>query len=58
MWIVKDVSGSFQDQFDVLYGLEQMIQDDVLTKFEVPSDWNRCGIMLCKPNLKCYVDLN
>jgi hypothetical protein len=31
MWIGKDVTGSFQDRFDVLCGLEQMIVDDALT---------------------------
>jgi hypothetical protein len=31
MWIGKDVTGSFQDQFDVLCGLEQMIEVDVMT---------------------------
>jgi hypothetical protein len=27
-----------------------------LTKFEVHTDWNRCGRMLSRPKLKCYVD--
>jgi hypothetical protein len=31
MWIGKDVRGSFHDQYEVQFGLEQMIQDDVLT---------------------------
>jgi hypothetical protein len=31
MWIGKDVTGSFQDQFEVIYGLEQMINDDFKT---------------------------
>jgi hypothetical protein len=29
------VAGSFHEYFEVLYGLEQMIEDDVLTLFEV-----------------------
>jgi hypothetical protein len=35
MWIGKDVRGSFHDQFEVMCGLEQMIEEDVMTKFEV-----------------------
>jgi hypothetical protein len=35
MWIGKDVIRSFHDQFEVLFGLEQMRKDAVLTKFEV-----------------------
>jgi hypothetical protein len=35
MWIGNNVTGIFQDQFDVLNGLEQMIKDNVMTKFEV-----------------------
>jgi hypothetical protein len=31
MWIGNDVTGSIQAQFDVLYGLEQMIEDNVIT---------------------------
>jgi hypothetical protein len=31
MWIGKPVAGSIHDQFEVLYGLEQMREDDVLT---------------------------
>jgi hypothetical protein len=31
MWIGNDVKGSFQDQFDVLSGLEEMIEDNVMT---------------------------
>jgi hypothetical protein len=31
MWIGKDVTGSFQEQFEVQYELEQMIEDDVMT---------------------------
>jgi hypothetical protein len=31
MWIGKDMTGSFHDQFEVLCGLEQMIEDDVMT---------------------------
>jgi hypothetical protein len=46
MWIGSDVTGSFHYQFEVICGLEQMIQDEVLTKFEVPSRWNSCEPML------------
>jgi hypothetical protein len=31
MWIGNDVTGSFQDQSDELNGLEQMIEDKVMT---------------------------
>jgi hypothetical protein len=31
MWIGKDVTGSFHDQFELLCGLDQMIEDDVMT---------------------------
>jgi hypothetical protein len=31
MWIGKDVTGSFHDQFDVICGFEEMIEDDVMT---------------------------
>jgi hypothetical protein len=31
MGIEKDVRGSFQEQFELLCGLEDMIEDDVLT---------------------------
>jgi hypothetical protein len=31
MWIGKDLTGSFQEQFDVQCELEQMIEDDVVT---------------------------
>jgi hypothetical protein len=35
MWIGKDVTGSFHDKFEGVCGLDQMIEVDVLTKFEV-----------------------
>jgi hypothetical protein len=31
MWIGKDVTGIFHDQFEVLCWLDQMIEDDVIT---------------------------
>jgi hypothetical protein len=31
MWIGMDVTGSFQVQFEVICGLEQMIKDDFMT---------------------------
>jgi hypothetical protein len=31
MWIGKDVTGRFLDQLDELFGLEQIIDDDVMT---------------------------
>jgi hypothetical protein len=34
MWIGKDVKGSFHDKFGVLWGLEQMWNDAVMTEFE------------------------
>jgi hypothetical protein len=35
MWIGKDVTGSFHDKFVVLFGLDQMMADDVMNKFQV-----------------------
>jgi hypothetical protein len=34
MWIGIDLIGIFHEQFEVICGLEQMIRDDVLTKYE------------------------
>jgi hypothetical protein len=31
MWIGNDVTGSFQDQFDVIRGLLEMIEDKFMT---------------------------
>jgi hypothetical protein len=31
MWIGKDVTERLHDQYEDIYGLEQMIEDDVLT---------------------------
>jgi hypothetical protein len=31
MWIGNDVTGSSQDQFDILCGLEKMIEDNIMT---------------------------
>jgi hypothetical protein len=31
MWIGKDMQGKYQDLFEVQYGFEQMIADDVMT---------------------------
>jgi hypothetical protein len=35
MWIGKDVTRRFHDKFEVKCRLEQMIEDDVMTYFEV-----------------------
>jgi hypothetical protein len=35
MWIGNYVTGSYHDHFQVLLGLQQMIEDDVMTKFDV-----------------------
>jgi hypothetical protein len=35
MWIGKYLTGSFHDKFEELCGLEQMIEDDVMTLFDV-----------------------
>jgi hypothetical protein len=35
MWIGKDVTGSFHDQFDLIFGLDQMMEYDVMTKYKV-----------------------
>jgi hypothetical protein len=31
VWIGNEVTGRFHEQFEVLCGLEQMIEDDVMT---------------------------
>jgi hypothetical protein len=31
MWIGKDITGSFHDKFEVLCGLDPMMDDDVMT---------------------------
>jgi hypothetical protein len=33
MWIGKKVTGIFQDQHEALCELEQLIKDDLMTKF-------------------------
>jgi hypothetical protein len=33
MRIGNDMTRRFHDQFEVIFGLEQMIEDDVMTKF-------------------------
>jgi hypothetical protein len=35
MWIGIDLIGNFHEQFEVICELEQMIGDDVLTKYEL-----------------------
>jgi hypothetical protein len=35
MWIGKNVARSFQDKFEVLSGLKEMIEDNVVTEFEL-----------------------
>jgi hypothetical protein len=35
MWIGKYVRGSFHDQFVLLCGLDQMMEDDFMTKYKV-----------------------
>jgi hypothetical protein len=35
MRIGNFVTGRFQDQIEVQYGLEQMVEDNVMTEFEV-----------------------
>jgi hypothetical protein len=37
MWIGKYVTGDVQDQFEVLCGLYQMVDEDVITWYEVDS---------------------
>jgi hypothetical protein len=34
MWTGKDVTGRFYDKSEVICGLEQVIEDDIMTKFE------------------------
>jgi hypothetical protein len=31
MWNGEDVTGNIHDQFEILGGLEQMVEDDVMT---------------------------
>jgi hypothetical protein len=31
MWMEKNVTGSFHVKFEVIFGLEQMMEDDILT---------------------------
>jgi hypothetical protein len=31
MWIGNDVTGSFYDKFEVIFGLEQMMENDIFT---------------------------
>jgi hypothetical protein len=40
MRIRKNVAGRVHDKFEVLFGLEQKINDDILTIFEV-----LCGLL-------------
>jgi hypothetical protein len=42
MCIGKEVTGSIHDQFEVLCGLEQMINDVVMSKFKVQLGLERC----------------
>jgi hypothetical protein len=35
MWIGMEVTGSIYDKFEVICGLEKMIWEDVMTKFDV-----------------------
>jgi hypothetical protein len=35
MWIGQDLTGIFHDKFDELCGLEQMIENDDMTLFDV-----------------------
>jgi hypothetical protein len=35
MWIGKYMTGRFNDKFEVLCGLDQMMEEDVMTKYEV-----------------------
>jgi hypothetical protein len=37
MWIGNDVAGRFHEKFEVLCRLEQKIEDDIMTSFEVLS---------------------
>jgi hypothetical protein len=37
MWNGNDVAGSFHEKFEVICGLEQKIEDDIMTSFEALS---------------------
>jgi hypothetical protein len=43
-WIVCE--RKFQDQFEVIFGLEQIIHDDVLTYYDLLFEWKSCECML------------
>jgi hypothetical protein len=31
MWIGNNMAGSFHNKFEVIFGLDQMVEDDVMT---------------------------
>jgi hypothetical protein len=35
MWILKDVKGTFPDKFDIIYALQQIRNEAVMTQYEV-----------------------
>jgi hypothetical protein len=35
LWIGKDVTGCFHDKFEVIFALDRMMEDDVMTKYQV-----------------------
>jgi hypothetical protein len=41
MWIGMDVTGRFHDQFEVIFELEQMIEDAVMTNYKVLCGFER-----------------
>jgi hypothetical protein len=50
------VTGSFHDQFEIIFGLEQLIKDDVWRNLRWSVDSNKCERMLYWHILKCYED--
>jgi hypothetical protein len=51
MWIWKDVIGSFHEKFDVIWKLEQMIDDDVIRNLRWYVERNIWYRMLSWPNI-------
>jgi hypothetical protein len=56
MWTGKDVTGLIHEQYDVLCGLEQMIEDDVMTNLRWYVYRNRWYRMLSWIIIKFNVD--
>jgi hypothetical protein len=56
IFIRNDLTGNFHDQFEVLCGLEEMIDDDVMTWFDVICGLEEMIYNVVMTKLKVYVD--